>query len=54
MIEVDGGVDAGNVADLVREGADLLVAGSAVFASGDGNVSAALRRLRTLAEGART
>jgi ribulose-phosphate 3-epimerase len=54
MIEVDGGVDAGNIADLVRDGADLLVAGSAVFAGGDGDVSAAVRRLRALAEGARS
>jgi len=52
MIEVDGGVDAGNIADLVRDGADLLVAGSAVFASGD--TSAAVKRLRALAEGARS
>jgi ribulose-phosphate 3-epimerase len=52
MIEVDGGVDAGNVADLVRDGADLLVSGSAVFGAGDGSVSASVRRLKTLAEGA--
>jgi len=51
MIEVDGGVDAGNVADLVRDGADLLVAGSAVFGTGD--PAAAVKRLKSLAEGAR-
>ena len=34
-IEVDGGVDAGNAADLVRAGADILVAGNAVFGKGD-------------------
>lgn len=50
-IEVDGGVDAGNVADLVRAGADWLVAGSAVFASED--PGAAVGRLKSLAEGAR-
>ncbi|MBI3451134.1 MAG: ribulose-phosphate 3-epimerase [Acidobacteria bacterium] len=53
LIEVDGGVDAGNAADLVRDGADLLVAGSAVFASGAG-AAAAVARLRQLAEGARS
>ncbi|MBQ9470694.1 MAG: ribulose-phosphate 3-epimerase [Bacteroidales bacterium] len=31
LIEVDGGVDASNAADLYRAGADVLVAGSAVF-----------------------
>jgi ribulose-phosphate 3-epimerase len=34
-IEVDGGVDLDTVARVVRAGADLLVAGSAVFAHGD-------------------
>jgi ribulose-phosphate 3-epimerase len=34
-IEVDGGVDASNVRDLVVAGADVLVAGSAVFGTGD-------------------
>jgi ribulose-phosphate 3-epimerase len=51
LIEVDGGVDASNIADLVRDGADLLVAGSAVFAAAEG-AAAAVRRLRSLAEGA--
>ena len=32
-IEVDGGVDKGNARQLVEAGADVLVAGSAVFAS---------------------
>jgi len=53
LIEVDGGVDEGNAADLVRDGADLLVAGSAVFASG-ASAAAAVQRLRGLAEGARS
>ena len=35
VIEVDGGVDEGNAADLVRAGADILVAGNAVFGRGD-------------------
>ena len=34
-IEVDGGVDLTTVADIVRAGAELLVAGNAVFGHGD-------------------
>jgi ribulose-phosphate 3-epimerase len=34
-IEVDGGVDLTTIADVVRAGADLLVAGNAVFGHGD-------------------
>jgi ribulose-phosphate 3-epimerase len=34
-IEVDGGIDLTTVGDVVRAGADLLVAGNAVFAHGD-------------------
>lgn len=34
-IEVDGGVDLETVADVVRAGAEVLVAGSAVFSHGD-------------------
>lgn len=52
QIQVDGGVDEGNIADLVRDGVDILVAGSAVFSGGD--PAAAVRRLRALAEGARS
>ncbi len=33
LIEVDGGVNLGNAADIVKAGADILVAGSAVFGS---------------------
>lgn len=35
LIEVDGGVDTGNAASLVEAGADILVAGTSVFASPD-------------------
>ncbi len=35
MIEVDGGVNLANAVDLVRSGADVLVAGNTVFASDD-------------------
>jgi ribulose-phosphate 3-epimerase len=34
-IEVDGGVKASNIAEIVKAGADVLVAGSAVFSGGD-------------------
>lgn len=34
-IEVDGGVDHDTVADVVRSGAEILVAGNAVFGKGD-------------------
>jgi ribulose-phosphate 3-epimerase len=43
QIEVDGGVDEGNVKALVGAGADVLVAGTAVFGQGDPESSA--RRL---------
>ncbi len=49
VIEVDGGVDEGNAADLIRDGAGILVAGSAIFGGGD--PAGAVRRLRKLAEG---
>lgn len=34
-IAVDGGIHAGNVADVVEAGADVIVAGSAIFAASD-------------------
>lgn len=44
-IEVDGGVDHGNAAALVEAGADVLVAGAAIFGSGDATrATADLRR----------
>jgi len=43
QIEVDGGVDLGNIRALVEAGAEVLVAGSAVFGKGD--PEAAARRL---------
>jgi ribulose-phosphate 3-epimerase len=43
QIEVDGGVDAGNARSLVDAGAEVLVAGSAVF--GQADPEAATRRL---------
>ena len=47
-IEVDGGVDLGTVATVVEAGADILVAGSAVFHSPD--IPRAVRELRRAAE----
>ena len=34
-IEIDGGVDAANIADVVRAGAGIVVAGNAIFGGGD-------------------
>jgi ribulose-phosphate 3-epimerase len=42
QIEVDGGIDAGNARSLVEAGADILVAGSAVFGAGDAEAGARL------------
>jgi len=39
-IEVDGGVAMDTIADVVRAGADLLVAGNAVFGHGDAKQNA--------------
>ena len=36
-LEIDGGVNANNIADLARAGADTFVAGSAVFGAADDN-----------------
>ena len=47
-IEVDGGVDRGNIRALLDAGADILVAGNAVFAGGDPE-----RAARGLVEAAR-
>ncbi len=33
-IEIDGGIDAGNIAEIVESGAEIIVAGSAVFGKG--------------------
>ena len=34
-IEIDGGIDAGNIGEIAAAGADIVVAGSAVFSNGD-------------------
>jgi ribulose-phosphate 3-epimerase len=51
-IEVDGGIDNTNVARLVRAGAEIIVAGSAVFGYSDAEEAA--RRLKAAARAAVT
>jgi ribulose-phosphate 3-epimerase len=46
-IEVDGGIDASNIAEVVSAGARILVAGHAIFGSGD--PEAATRALKSAA-----
>jgi ribulose-phosphate 3-epimerase len=54
-IEIDGGVDLGNLDEVAGTGVDMIVAGSAVFGSGDPRAAteAMVRRLAELAERAR-
>jgi ribulose-phosphate 3-epimerase len=42
-IEIDGGIDASNIAEIVQSGAEIIVAGSAVY--GRGNATEAVREL---------
>lgn len=44
LIQVDGGVDKNNVKDVIEAGANVIVAGSAVF--GDGNIAENIKVLR--------
>jgi ribulose-phosphate 3-epimerase len=48
-IEIDGGIDSGNVAEVVAAGATILVAGNAIF--GEADPEAATRALRAAANG---
>ncbi|WP_101772670.1 ribulose-phosphate 3-epimerase [Peptostreptococcus faecalis] len=48
-IQVDGGVNTENIKDLVDAGADILVAGSAIF--GNENIKEAVKNLRNAADG---
>ena len=43
-IEIDGGIDAGNIAEVVASGAEIIVAGSAVY--GRGQATEAVKELR--------
>jgi ribulose-phosphate 3-epimerase len=47
-IEVDGGIDSGNLPEIIAAGADMIVAGSAIF--GQENVSEALLEMKKIAE----
>jgi ribulose-phosphate 3-epimerase len=47
-IEVDGGIDSGNLPEILEAGADMIVAGSAIF--GRENVSEALLEMKKIAE----
>jgi ribulose-phosphate 3-epimerase len=44
-LEVDGGITADNAPDIVKAGANILVAGNSVFKAKEG-ISRAIRRLR--------
>jgi ribulose-phosphate 3-epimerase len=44
-LEVDGGINADNAPDIVKAGANVLVAGNSIFRAEDG-ISSALQRLR--------
>ena len=50
-IQVDGGINPDNVAEIVEAGGDIIVAGSAIFNAPD--VSQAVKNLRSNGEGAR-
>jgi ribulose-phosphate 3-epimerase len=50
IVEIDGGIDLSNAARVVSAGADVLVAGQAIFAAD--NVEQAVRDLRAAAAGA--
>ena len=52
LIEVDGGISTANAADVVTAGADMLVAGSAVF--GQEDRGATIQAIRTAGESALT
>jgi ribulose-phosphate 3-epimerase len=49
LLEVDGGVHAGNIRSVVEAGVEIVVAGAAAF--GDGDPEAAVRRLIEAAKG---
>src|SRR5690606_8803947 len=50
-LEVDGGVGVDNIAEIARAGADMFVAGSAIFGGGD--YAGIIRRMRSELEKAR-
>ena len=48
LVEIDGGVKIGNIAEIARAGADTFVAGSAIFGARDpnGGYAGVMRRMR--------
>jgi ribulose-phosphate 3-epimerase len=48
-LQVDGGIDLGTARDAVRAGANVLVAGSAVFGDGGGGPAETIPSLRSAA-----
>ena len=52
-IEVDGGITPDTAGDVVRAGANVLVAGSAIFKGGTGAYAGNIAAIRTAAEAAR-
>jgi ribulose-phosphate 3-epimerase len=48
-LQVDGGINMENISDVVKAGADIIVAGSAIFESR--NVKETIYKLRKKAEG---
>ena len=49
QIEVDGGIGTGNLRKLIDAGADIVVAGSAIFQSATGTTEA-VREMRSIAD----
>ena len=47
QIEIDGGIDTGNIKTIADAGCDIFVAGSSIFKSD--NISAAVTEMRNLA-----
>jgi ribulose-phosphate 3-epimerase len=47
-LEIDGGINAGNARDIVKAGANVLVAGNSIFRAKEG-ISRAIQRLREAA-----
>jgi len=52
-VEVDGGIGAENITKVIEAGANILVAGAAVFKNREKNISEAIKELKTLASSVR-
>jgi ribulose-phosphate 3-epimerase len=48
LLEVDGGVNLNNVASVIKAGANVLVAGSAIFGSSD--IPETIRQMRSASQ----